>query len=124
MMFQIHTQSRVSVFEQLRLQIMAYIGAGVLQKDDPLPNAGSLAAALGINPHIVDRAYRQLEKRQIICRDQNACYICGDPLLQRIKEEKLRCFDVCVQELRQYPIKADELKQRIDRVWKEGDGHA
>ena len=50
-----------SLFGQLRQQITDHVASGVLAPGDRLPTVRSLAGDLGIAPHTVARAYRELE---------------------------------------------------------------
>jgi DNA-binding transcriptional regulator YhcF (GntR family) len=56
----------VPLFEQLRLNIIERSGDGTLAAGTRLPAVRSLAAELGVAPHTVARAYKELEAGGIV----------------------------------------------------------
>lgn len=58
---QVDPESAVSLFEQLRTQIMEQIAAGTLIAGTKLPTVRQLATDLGVAPYTVARVYRTLE---------------------------------------------------------------
>ena len=46
-MFEIKTHSRMSIFEQLKMQLLEYITAGILHENEQLPSVRMLASQLG-----------------------------------------------------------------------------
>lgn len=104
-MFEIKTQSHIPIFEQLKIQILEYITAGVLIENEQLPSVRSLASELGINPNTVAKAYSKLEKNKIIYKiPGKGCYITTKHVDELIKEEKISRFDMYIKELRNYHI--------------------
>jgi GntR family transcriptional regulator len=65
-MFNLDYQSRLSIYEQIVEQFERYIAYGVLKPKEQVPSIRELAAALGINPNTVKKAYEELEKRGVI----------------------------------------------------------
>lgn len=61
MRLRIDPASADSLFGQLRQQITDQVATGALVPGDRLPTVRSLAGDLGIAPHTVARAYRELE---------------------------------------------------------------
>ena len=53
-------------FEQLRVQVIEGVRAGVLSPGDKLPTVRRLAGDLGLAPNTVARAYRELERDEVI----------------------------------------------------------
>ena len=83
-MFEIKTQSRIPIFEQLKGQILEYITAGILQEDEQLPSVRALASQLGINPNTVAKAYQDLEKSGLIYSVAGkGSFISGEETLDR-----------------------------------------
>ena len=99
-MFEIKTQSRIPIFEQLKGQILEYITAGILQEDEQLPSVRALASQLGINPNTTKHI---------------------DVL---IREEKLTQFDSCVKELKRCHVDQKELTRRVERIYGEEEPYA
>jgi GntR family transcriptional regulator len=55
-----------AIYQQIVEQIRRYIALGVLRAGDQLPTAKQLALDLTINPNTVVRAYRDLEREELI----------------------------------------------------------
>jgi len=62
----IDTDSTTALFEQVRTQIAAAVATGQLSAGTKLPTVRKLAADLGLAPHTVARAYRELEADALI----------------------------------------------------------
>ena len=124
-MFEIKTQSRIPIFEQLKGQILEYITAGILQEDEQLPSVRALASQLGINPNTVAKAYHILEEKQIIYKiPGKGCYITTKHIDVLIREEKLTQFDSCVKELKRCHVDQKELTRRVERIYGEEEPYA
>ena len=124
-MFEIKTQSRIPIFEQLKGQILEYITAGILQEDEQLPSVRALASQLGINPNTVSKAYHKLEEKQIIYKiPGKGCYITTKHIDVLIREEKLTQFDSCVKELKRCHVDQKELTRRVERIYGEEEPYA
>ena len=76
--------SSVPPFEQVRTQIAAAIGKGVLASSTRLPTVRSLAADLGLASNTVARAYRELELAGLIeTRGRHGTFVAGAPSERR-----------------------------------------
>jgi DNA-binding transcriptional regulator YhcF (GntR family) len=70
--------SSVPLFEQLRLNIIERADNGTLAPGTRLPAVRSLAAELGVAPHTVARAYKELEAAGIVVtRGRNGTVVCA-----------------------------------------------
>ncbi len=58
--------SALPVYAQLQQQFIAAIGRGELRRGEQLPSVRDVAAALGINPNTVNRAYGELERDGVV----------------------------------------------------------
>lgn len=56
----------VPLFEQLRRRILEMVDGGVLAVGAKLPSVRALAGDLGVAPHTVARAYRELEEAGVL----------------------------------------------------------
>ena len=65
-MLQIDVRSRVSIYEQIKNQIMELIISGILQPDEQLPSIRALARDLSLNVNTVKRAFSDLEAAGVI----------------------------------------------------------
>lgn len=66
MFIQIEPTSEIPIYTQLVNQLMELIATGTIQPSDSLPSVRSLAADLGVNMHTVNKAYHELERKNII----------------------------------------------------------
>ncbi len=65
-MFSVDFQSRVSLYEQIVIQVERFITSGILKENEQLPSVRQVAFELGINPNTIQRAYTELERRGVI----------------------------------------------------------
>lgn len=66
MFIQIEPTSEIPIYTQLANQLIELVATGTLKPSDALPSVRSLAADLGVNMHTVNKAYHELEKKNII----------------------------------------------------------
>ena len=66
MMFAIHLQGGIPIYEQLKKTIVENVLLGVLEPDQQLPSVRTLSKELGVNPNTVQKAYQALEGDGII----------------------------------------------------------
>ncbi|WP_127505989.1 GntR family transcriptional regulator [Actinoplanes solisilvae] len=64
--FHLDRRSGVASYLQLVHQVKQALRLGVLQPGDQLPTAREVVAALGINPNTVLKAYRELEREDLV----------------------------------------------------------
>ncbi|MCR5465623.1 MAG: GntR family transcriptional regulator [Lachnospiraceae bacterium] len=64
-MINIDKQSRIPVYEQLVDSFEKEIILGIRQPDSIIPSVRALSVELGINPNTVQKAYLELERRNI-----------------------------------------------------------
>lgn len=70
--------STVPLFEQLRLHIIERADNGALAPGTRLPAVRILAGELGVAPHTVARAYKELEAAGIVAtRGRNGTVVCA-----------------------------------------------
>lgn len=58
----LNSQSKETIVEQIKKQVLRFIELGVLKDGDRLPSVRQLAQENGINPNTVAKAYRELEE--------------------------------------------------------------
>jgi GntR family transcriptional regulator len=58
--------SPLPVYVQLREQFLAAVGRGELLRGERLPSVRDVAAAIGVNPNTVNRAYAELERTGVV----------------------------------------------------------
>jgi GntR family transcriptional regulator len=70
--------STVPLFEQLRLNIIERADNGTLAPGTKLPAVRNLAGELGVAPHTVARAYKELEAAGVVLtRGRNGTVVCA-----------------------------------------------
>ena len=73
-----NTGSSVPLFEQLRLNIIEQANNGSLAPGTRLPAVRSLAGELGVAPHTVARAYKELEAAGVVAtQGRNGTVVCA-----------------------------------------------
>lgn len=121
-MFLINVQSKTPIFEQLKKQILEFISIEVLHPNDKLPSVRSLASELGVNPNTVSKAYQELEEQGYIYTVKGkGCYVSDNNTDEQIRHEKLKEFKKKVKEMKKYNIEEEDLIQRVNEVYKEGN---
>jgi GntR family transcriptional regulator len=118
MLFDIHPDSPVPIYEQIVAQITFCIASGALQVGDHIPSVRELGGQLVVNPNTVARAFQELERRGILagrrglkmevtpeaprlCRQQRADIIRG-----RIRE--------ALREAVSSALSAEEIRKLVD----------
>lgn len=73
--------SSVPLFDQLRLQVIDQTDRGTLVAGTRLPAVRSLAESLGVAPHTVARAYKELEAAGVVLtRGRNGTVVCAQDI--------------------------------------------
>ncbi|MBT2548737.1 GntR family transcriptional regulator [Arthrobacter sp. ISL-65] len=73
-----NTGSSVALFEQLRLHVIEQADQGKLAPGTRLPAVRSLAGILGVAPHTVARAYKELEAAGVVAtKGRNGTVVCA-----------------------------------------------
>ncbi len=118
-MFIINTQSKETVYEQLKSQVEKLVINDILVAHDKLPSVRSLACDLGINPNTVAKAYQQLESEGYIYTEGGkGCFITDD-LKERITKSELDGFKKQIKKLKCLKFKQEELIKEIKEEFKE-----
>lgn len=66
MNFFLDFHSRTPIYEQIKEQITALVGSGILKADDQLPSLRQLSSELSVNINTIKRAFSDLESQGII----------------------------------------------------------
>lgn len=66
MFIKIEMESDIPIYTQLANGLIEGIANGVLKSGASLPSVRSLAADLGVNMHTVNKAYHELEKKNLV----------------------------------------------------------
>jgi GntR family transcriptional regulator len=69
-LFVVHASSGVPIYRQLVDQVEALVAGGRLRPGDVVPSVRQVAAALGVNPMTVSKAWNRLEANGVLIRDR------------------------------------------------------
>lgn len=69
-LFVVHASSGVPIYRQLVDQVAALVAGGRLAPGDLVPSVRQVAAALGVNPMTVSKAWSRLEADGVLIRDR------------------------------------------------------
>lgn len=121
-MYQIDNQSRIPVYEQIIRQVEQYVLAGILEKDHQLPSVRALSLQLHLNPNTVQKAYAELERRQVIYTASGVgCFVSGAAvnLLREERRGRLSQLKPAIRELRLSGVTQQEIEAQVRAVYKE-----
>lgn len=123
-MFWIDSFSRKPVYEQIIEQTEKLVLTQSLRSGDQMPSVRSLATTLSINPNTIQKAYNDLDRRNIIQTvPGKGCFITKEAfdVLCSDKRKQLEDFDRIVLELSLRGISSQELTEHIQKVFQKED---
>ena len=119
-MITIDYKDRRPLYQQIMDKIEEAAVRGLIKPDEQLPSVRSLAADLAINPNTIQRAYAELEKKDItysvpgkgsfLAKSQNSI------LQERTSEIKTHLGDL-VKESKQLGITQDFFQGMVEEIW-------
>lgn len=92
MFIKIEMDSDIPIYTQLANGLIEGIANGSLHPDDNLPSVRSLAADLGINMHTVNKAYHELEKKEIVRIIPKSGAVVNSPSMDDSKRSRVKQF--------------------------------
>lgn len=92
MFIKIEMDSDVPIYTQLTNGLVEGIANGALQPGASLPSVRSLAADLGINMHTVNKAYHELEKKEIVRIIPKSGAVVNTPSLDESARIRVKTF--------------------------------
>jgi GntR family transcriptional regulator len=66
MFLTINPKSQTPLYEQIVQQVKELIAKGILEEGEQLPSVRELAAQIVMNPNTVSKAYKELERQDVI----------------------------------------------------------
>ena len=122
-MFQIDLKSRKSIYEQVIDNVKDLIVTGVLPAESKLPSVRELSKTLTVNPNTVQKAYRELEHQGYIYTVTGlGCFVATREEKQidmkRVKQI-MEELTLAIRELMYLGVTADEIRRKIDEIYKE-----
>ncbi len=124
--FEVDKGSGIPLYVQLSEQIRLAVHRGGLRPGDPLPTVRALAVELGVNANTVARVFRELQREGLLRLERGVgtfvaetteARAVGERDFERIQREAARL----VETSRAAGLRARELAQLIETLWKEND---
>ena len=119
-MFLVDPLSRQPVYEQIIAQVERFVLSGVLKAGDQLPSVRSLSVTLSINPNTIQKAYYDLDRRDILQTvPGKGCFISEHARQHNCEQKRgeLNALDELVRELALAGVTEQELNARIQRIY-------
>jgi len=112
-----HFDERSPIYEQIVMQVCRSLIKGELKPSDRIPSIRELAIALKVNTNTVQRAYQEMERRQLIFSKRGTGYFIteGENMVAEIKTEIVK--DVVsrfLEEMRSLGFKDSQIQSEIE----------
>lgn len=123
--FEIDQRSRVPIYEQLKQQVLRLAALGVLEKDSQIPSVRQTASDLGVNPNTVSKAYRELERDELIYTVPGKGSFLRDPRLHedRLRQDLKERIRHLLETAAESAVSLEDLKELLEEVLNEESGH-
>lgn len=108
---------RSPIYEQIVLHFCRRVVKGELVPGERIPSIRDLAMELSVNTNTVQRAYQEMERRQIIYSKRGTGYFIveGGELMSDIKTEMVReAITRFLEEMRSLGFSGDEIRKELD----------
>ena len=119
-MFVIDLMSRVPVYEQIINQVEEKILIGVLRAGDKMPSVRNLSIELSINPNTIQKAYTELDRKQLIITVPGKGAFVSDKASEVIftaSRDKLTELTNMVKQMRFAGICKEEIIDIVNKVY-------
>ncbi|HIZ08664.1 MAG TPA: GntR family transcriptional regulator [Candidatus Eubacterium avistercoris] len=117
-MFQLNYRDTRPFYEQIKDNLRQLMVTHSIAENEKLPSVRELASSLTINPHTIQKAYRELEDEGYVYTipGKGTFAASGNDTPLRCRKEMLEHFDHLVTELLFLSVSAAELKERIQKI--------
>ena len=119
-MFVVDVMSRVPVYEQIIKQVKEQVLTGVLKEGDKLPSVRSLSVKLSINPNTIQKAYTELDRRQLIITVPGKGSFISEKAIEVVganSREKMTELNKIIRELALAGVTKEEIINNIEEVF-------
>ena len=119
-MFVVDVMSRVPVYEQIIKQVEEQVLTGILKEGDKLPSVRSLSVKLSINPNTIQRAYTELDRRQLIIIVPGKGSFISEKAIEVVganSREKMTELNKIIRELALAGVTKEEIINNIEEVF-------
>lgn len=119
-MFVVDVMSRVPVYEQIIKQVEEQVLTGILKEGDKLPSVRSLSVKLSINPNTIQKAYTELDRRQLIITVPGKGSFISEKAIEVVganSGEKMTELNKIIRELALAGVTKEEIINNIEEVF-------
>lgn len=119
-MFVVDVMSRVPVYEQIIKQVEEQVLTGILKEGDKLPSVRSLSVKLSINPNTIQKAYTELDRRQLIITVPGKGTFISEKAIEVVganSREKMTELNKIIRELALAGVTKEEIINNIEEVF-------
>ena len=119
-MFVVDVMSRVPVYEQIIKQVEEQVLTGILKEGDKLPSVRSLSVKLSINPNTIQKAYTELDRRQLIITVPGKGSFISETAIEVVganSREKMTELNKIIRELALAGVTKEEIINNIEEVF-------
>lgn len=119
-MFVVDVMSRVPVYEQIIKQVEEQVLTGILKEGDKLPSVRSLSVKLSINPNTIQKAYTELDRRQLIITVPGKGSFISEKAIEVVganSREKMTELNKIIRELALAGVTKEEIINNIEEVY-------
>ena len=119
-MFVVDVMSRVPVYEQIIKQVEEQVLTGILKEGDILPSVRSLSVKLSINPNTIQKAYTELDRRQLIITVPGKGSFISEKAIEVVganSREKMTELNKIIRELALAGVTKEEIINNIEEVF-------
>lgn len=119
-MFVVDVMSRVPVYEQIIKQVEEQVLTGILKEGDKLPSVRSLSVKLSINPNTIQKAYTELDRRQLIITVPGKGSFISEKAIEVVganSRENMTELNKIIRELALAGVTKEEIINNIEEVF-------
>ena len=119
-MFVVDVMSRVPVYEQIIKQVEEQVLTGILKEGDKLPSVRPLSVKLSINPNTIQKAYTELDRRQLIITVPGKGSFISEKAIEVVganSREKMTELNKIIRELALAGVTKEEIINNIEEVF-------
>lgn len=119
-MFVVDVMSRVPVYEQIIKQVEEQVLTGILKEGDKLPSVRSLSVKLSINSNTIQKAYTELDRRQLIITVPGKGSFISEKAIEVVganSREKMTELNKIIRELALAGVTKEEIINNIEEVF-------
>lgn len=119
-MFVVDVMSRVPVYEQIIKQVEEQVLTCILKEGDKLPSVRSLSVKLSINPNTIQKAYTELDRRQLIITVPGKGSFISEKAIEVVganSREKMTELNKIIRELALAGVTKEEIINNVEEVF-------